>query len=76
MKLHNTRDEDVSLEAALSRYRERFDEGAEVVTLRSPFLLDFKSDLKLGNKMMVYDCMDAGRVKAFFGQTIKRGHPR
>ena len=21
--------------------------------------------------MMIYDCMDAGRVRAFFGQTIK-----
>jgi thioredoxin reductase len=32
---------------------------------------NFKSDLKLGNKMMIYDCMDAGRVRAFFGQTVK-----
>src|SRR5262245_16925296 len=35
MKLHNTRDEDIILEGVLARYRERFDEGAEVVTLRS-----------------------------------------
>ena len=40
MKLHNTRDEDIILEAVLACYRERFDEGAEVVTLRSFFLLD------------------------------------
>ncbi len=32
---------------------------------------DFKGDLKLGNKMLVYDCIDAGRIKAFFGMTIK-----
>ena len=25
--------------------------------------------------MMIYDCMDAGRVKAFFGQTIKEITP-
>src|SRR5262245_11475652 len=40
---------------------------ADSLVIRS----NFKSDLKLGNKMMVYDCMDAGRVKAYFGQTIK-----
>jgi hypothetical protein len=33
MKLHNTGDEGVCLEAALARYRVRLDEGAEVVTL-------------------------------------------
>lgn len=32
---------------------------------------DFKSDLKLGNKMLIYDCIDEGRVKAYFGMTIK-----
>lgn len=32
---------------------------------------DFKGDLKLGNKMMVYDCIDSGRIKAYFGKTIK-----
>ena len=25
---------------------------------------DFKGDLKLGNKMNVYDCIDAGKIKA------------
>ncbi len=32
---------------------------------------DFKGDLKLGNKMNVYDCLDAGRIKIFFGTQIK-----
>jgi thioredoxin reductase len=32
---------------------------------------DFKGDLKLGNKMLIYDCIDEGRVKAYFGMTIK-----
>lgn len=32
---------------------------------------DFKSDLKLGNKMLVYDCIDAMKIKAYFGATIK-----
>jgi thioredoxin reductase len=31
---------------------------------------DFKGDLKLGNKMNIYDCIDAGKVKIFFGAAI------
>jgi thioredoxin reductase len=32
---------------------------------------DFKGDLKLGNKMNVYDCIDAGKIKIFFRTEIK-----
>jgi thioredoxin reductase len=32
---------------------------------------DFKSDLKLGNKMNIYDCMDAGKIKVYFRTEIK-----
>jgi len=32
---------------------------------------DFKGDLKLANKMNVHDRMDAGRIKVFFGATVK-----
>src|SRR5215471_9028536 len=32
---------------------------------------DFKGDLKLGNKMNVYDCMDAGKLKVYFRAGIK-----
>jgi thioredoxin reductase len=32
---------------------------------------DFKGDLKLGNKMNVYDCIDSGRIKVFFRAEIK-----
>ncbi len=32
---------------------------------------DFKGDLKLGNKMNIYDCMDAGKVKVLFRTEIK-----
>ena len=31
----------------------------------------FKGDLKLANKMDIYDCMDAGRVTVLFRKTIK-----
>lgn len=32
---------------------------------------DFKGDLKLGNKMDVYDCMDAGKITVYFRTEIK-----
>jgi thioredoxin reductase len=32
---------------------------------------DFKADLKLGNKINVYDCIEAGRIKVFFQTGIK-----
>jgi thioredoxin reductase (NADPH) len=32
---------------------------------------DFKGDLKLGNKMNVYDCIDAGKIKVYFRTAIK-----
>ncbi|HWN99054.1 MAG TPA: NAD(P)-binding domain-containing protein [Blastocatellia bacterium] len=32
---------------------------------------DFKGDLKLDNKMNVYDCIDAGKIKVFFRTEIK-----
>ncbi|MEW6130695.1 MAG: NAD(P)-binding domain-containing protein [Acidobacteriota bacterium] len=37
---------------------------------------DFKGDLKLGNKMNVFDCIDAGRIKVFFGTQIKEITPQ
>ncbi len=32
---------------------------------------DFKGDLKLGNKINVYDCIDAGKIKVLFRTEIK-----
>jgi thioredoxin reductase len=32
---------------------------------------DFKNDLKFGNKLQVYQCIDEGRIKARFGEAIK-----
>jgi thioredoxin reductase len=50
----------------------KFNEGSEVTLIvRS----DFKGDLALGNKMNVYDCIDSGRIKAFFGCAIKEITP-
>ncbi|MGH9927852.1 MAG: hypothetical protein ACREA9_01355, partial [Pyrinomonadaceae bacterium] len=32
---------------------------------------DFKNDVKFGNKQQVYQCIDEGRVKVYFGTMIK-----
>src|SRR5687768_17973062 len=32
---------------------------------------DMKNDLKFGNKLQVYDCIDEGKIKVFFGTGIK-----
>lgn len=32
---------------------------------------DFKNDLKFGNKLQVYHCIDEGRIEVYFGAAIK-----
>src|SRR5262249_3162898 len=69
-----------AIEAAIDLAAYRSEEGVELICWRDNAVSlairsNFKSDLKLGNKMMIYDCMDAGRVKAYFGQTIKEVSP-
>ena len=32
---------------------------------------DLKNDLKFGNKQQIYDCIDEGKIKAYFGTAIK-----
>jgi thioredoxin reductase len=32
---------------------------------------DLKNDLKFGNKQQVYDCIDEGKIKVYFGTAIK-----
>lgn len=32
---------------------------------------DLKNDLKFGNKLQVYQCIDEGKIKVFFGTSIK-----
>lgn len=32
---------------------------------------DLKTDLKFGNKLQVYQCIDEGKIKAYFGAAIK-----
>ena len=32
---------------------------------------DFKSDLRLANKILVYECIDEGKINAYFGAAVK-----
>jgi len=65
-----------AIEAAIDLAAYRSEEGKQIVGWRDNAVSllirsNFKSDLKLGNKMLIYECIDKGRVKAYFGQTIK-----
>ncbi|MCG3162757.1 MAG: Ferredoxin--NADP reductase [Acidobacteria bacterium] len=65
-----------AIEAAVDLAAYRSEDGTEIVGWRDNAVSlvvrsNFKSDLKLGNKMMIYECMDEGRIKAYFGQTVK-----
>ncbi len=65
-----------AIETAIDLVAYRSEDGTQLVGWRDNAVSlvirsNFKSDLKLGNKMLVYECIDEGRVKVFFGQTIK-----
>jgi thioredoxin reductase len=69
-----------AIEAAIDLAAYRSEDGTQIVGWRDNTVSlvvrsNFKSDLKLGNKMMIYECMDEGHVKAFFGQTVKEVAP-
>lgn len=65
-----------AIEAAIDLAAVRSADGTSIIGWRDNIVSvlirsDFKGDLKLGNKMMVYDCIDAGKIKAYFGMAIK-----
>ncbi len=65
-----------AIEAAVDLAAYRDASGTQVVGWRDNVVTlvirsDFKSDLKLGNKMMAYQCIDEGRIKVYFGATIR-----
>lgn len=69
-----------AVEAAIDLAAYRSEDGTEIIGWRDNVVSlvirsNFKSDLKLGNKMMIYECMDEERVKACFGQTVKEVLP-
>jgi thioredoxin reductase len=65
-----------AVEAALDLTAHRSADGAKIVGWRDNTVTlvirsDFKSDLRLSNKMLVYECIDEGKIKAYFGATVK-----
>jgi len=65
-----------AIEAAVDLAAYRSDDGTQITgwrdnTVSLVIRSNFKGDLKLGNKMLVYECIDEGKITAYFGQTIK-----
>ena len=65
-----------AIEAAVDLASYRSDDGTQLTgwrdnTVSLVIRSNFKGDLKLGNKMLAYECIDEGKITAYFGQTIK-----
>lgn len=65
-----------AIEAAIDLAAYRSTDGTKITGWRNNRVAliirsNFKSDLKLGNKIMIYDCIDEGRIKVYFEQTMK-----
>lgn len=65
-----------AVEAAVDLAAYRSEDGTKITgwrdnTVSLVIRSNFKGDLKLGNKMLVYECIDEGKITAYFGQTIK-----
>ncbi len=69
-----------AIEAAVDLAAYRSDDGTQLTgwrdnTVSLVIRSNLKGDLKLGNKMLVYECIDEGKITAYFGQTIKEITP-
>lgn len=65
-----------AIEAAVDLAAYRSDDGTQIIGWRDNTVTlvirsDFKGDLKLGNKMLCYQCMDEGKITTHFRKTIK-----
>src|SRR5262249_49359749 len=65
-----------AVEAAVDLAAYRSADGARIAGWRDNTVTlvirsDFKSDLRLGNKILVYECIDEGKIKAYFGTAVK-----
>ncbi len=65
-----------AVEAAVDLAAYRSEDGGQITGWRDNTVTlvirsDFKSDLRLGNKMLVYECIDEGKITAYFGATVK-----
>jgi thioredoxin reductase (NADPH) len=69
-----------AVEAAVDLTAYRSEDGSRIAGWRDNIVSllirsNFKGDVKLANKMLVYECIDEGKIKAYFGQTIKEITP-
>jgi len=69
-----------AIESAVDLAAYRSEDGTRITGWRDNTVTlivrsSLKGDLKLGNKMMVYECIDEGKINARFGQTIKEITP-
>lgn len=69
-----------AIEAAVDLAAYRSDDGTQIIGWRDNTVTlvirsDFKGDLKLGNKMLCYECMDEGHITTHFRKTIKEITP-
>lgn len=69
-----------SIEAAVDLAAYRSEDGTQIIGWRDNVVTlvirsDFKGDLKLGNKMLCYECIDEGKIKVHFRKTIKQINP-
>lgn len=69
-----------AIEAAVDLAAYRSDDGTKITGWRDNTVTliirsNLKGDLKLGNKMLVYECIDENKITAYFGQTIKEITP-
>jgi thioredoxin reductase (NADPH) len=65
-----------AVEAAVDLAAYRSADGGQIIgwrdnTVSLVIRSDFRSDLKLGNKMLIYECIDEGKLKVYFGATVK-----
>jgi thioredoxin reductase len=65
-----------AVEAAVDLAAYRSKDGSQIIGWRDNTVTlvvrsDFKSDLRLNNKMLVYECIDEGTIKAYFSATVK-----
>jgi thioredoxin reductase (NADPH) len=69
-----------AVEAAVDLTAYRSEDGSRIAGWRDNTVSllirsNFRGDVKLANKMLVYECIDEGKIKAYFGQTIKEITP-
>jgi thioredoxin reductase (NADPH) len=61
----------VDLVATRQGERITFRPDSEINEVTLVIRSDMKNDLKFANKQQVYDCIDEGRIKVFFGTSVK-----